>query len=1081
MQPRALLGNLHTAAALIVTFCLALGSGFGQARPASFQLKPREPQTITVSLGQSEMSLVHLHLQGGIVGVKATAPDGSSRPLWLIDLGRGAELSYVLAGPGSVTLEITSFEKARLAEISLDIGSPQPADAHLTDLRDAEDLLANADLIRRHWPTAPKNMDAIQLYDGALALAEKLGDTPLQRLILTEKARHLIFRQNDFMQADRLLQRAVALPKANDAAQQALAWKTLSTARYDLGEYKPAIEAGLSSLDLYRETNDLYWQGIVLGNLSSVYAEIGQNTYAVAAAQEALNDAQQEGDTAGVVYCLSQLAGLYQQQGDLEDALRTFQQGLAWVSSIGYAPLVGAEIQKDLGGLYVQIGEWAQADSLLRRSIELENGHNDPISLEARGLLATVMQHQGRLRAAMAEDTAAIAMARQLALKQDEANLLLQRASIDGMLHHQPQALADIHTAKDLASQLASLPLEIEAETSLGDALLTTDPVEAEHSYRDALQLAQRTQEGEEQSLALAGMTKALAQEERWEEAADSIEAALKIVEASRGRFSNREIQVTYFSLYRSWYELAVDICMKLNQKYPTKGYDVLAFSYTERARARSLLDTLDSSGYIAEIPLSESLREEYARNQKEIAAQQASFEAASTRDSKAAANQLRDLRLEQQNLEARMRSADERLDSPLVSKIATMTEIQQQLLAEHSVVLSYWIGSSRSYRWLITPGRVSVEELPPLAQVKQVVLPLERMLQSRRPVPASGEAISGYESREQAFERRLQTGLTRAGSMFLAHVPKGTSSILVVSDGCIRPVPFAALRISNGKTTDYALRKYKFLFEPSASVALYLKQHSFNEQALHITIFADPVFSASDARLGARTHTGVASSSAVTDMQRLLGSLNEARSISQYLPVSAVTLKTGFDATPNQVRNLTATEAVILHFATHTLALSGQPEATGIALSTWDAQGNRQDGVFWLKDIYALHLPSALVVLSGCETGRLRGSADGEALNNLSYAFFFAGAHSVTGSLWAVDDDVTSRMMNVFYRDLLMKQHPADAALRDAQLKMLASPQTQSPTMWASFVVEGWTAAYLLRPESKATVSEAVLPMRRK
>jgi tetratricopeptide (TPR) repeat protein len=80
------------------------------------------------------------------------------------------------------------------------------------------------------------------------------------------------------------------LPPADDAAQQALAWKTLSSVRYDLGEYQPAIKAGLTALDLYRQARDRYWQGIVLGNLSSVYAEIGQNADALATAQEALED-----------------------------------------------------------------------------------------------------------------------------------------------------------------------------------------------------------------------------------------------------------------------------------------------------------------------------------------------------------------------------------------------------------------------------------------------------------------------------------------------------------------------------------------------------------------------------------------------------------------------------------------------------------------------------------------------------------------------------------------------------------------------------------------------------------------------
>lgn len=1035
-----------------------------QEHAVPFQLKPRQPQTLTLPLKSHEIALLHLHLNGGIIGIRETNADGVNRPLWLIDLGRGANLIYVATGTtsGNCTVEVTSFERERPAEISIESGGAVPESEASATLREAEDLLANGELLRRRWPGAPTGKKATQLYNDALALAAKLNDVPLKRLILTQKARYLAFGGHDYTAANALLEDAVALPPAGDAPQQALAWKTLSSVRYDLGEYQQAIAAGEAALLLYRQTGDVYWQGIVLGNLASVYSELGRNAEAVAAGSQALQDAEAEHDIAGVVYCLSQLADLYQQQGDLENALRTFHQGLAWVADIHYAPLVEAEIQKDLGGFYAQIGDWIQASQALRRCLEIEKGQSDPVSLEARGLLATVMQHQGKLRDAINEDTAAIAMAHRLALKQDEAHLLLKRSLLYLALHRQSQAVADIGTAKTLGLDINSLPLQIEAESAMGDALLEDSPQQAKQSYRKALQLAETTGEREEQSLAMAGLAKVFAREERWEDAADSIEAALKIVETARGNLSNREMQVTYFSLHRKWYELAVDICMRLHQRYPSKGYDLLAFSYTERARARALLDTLNSSGYIAEVPLSNNLREEYARNRRDVAAQQALIGSADAPAGQAAVDKLHSLDLAGENLESRMRSADERLTSPLVSRIVTVTQIQQQLLAKHSALLSYWIGSNRSYRWLITPDSVHLEELPPRDQLQQVVLPLERMLQSRRPVPVAGEDVAEYESQERIFEGRLEAGLSHAGAMLLSHIPKGTDTLLVVGDGSLSSLPFAALRISRGTTTDYALRKYGFLLEPSASVALYLKQRPASEHPLHITIFADPIFSPTDPRLAAKAHPEYAERNLLfTDGQRLLGSIKEAQSISQYATNRAVTLKEGFNATPDQVRNLSAEQAVILHFATHTMTLPGRPDATGIALSMWDRKGKRQEGVFWLKDIYALHLLSALVVLSGCETNRQQSSGDGEGLNNLAYAFFFAGAHSVIGSLWQVDDTTTSGMMDSLYRGILRKQQSPDAALRAAQLKMLANPQTSSPTAWAPFVAEGWAAAY--------------------
>ena len=107
------------------------------------------------------------------------------------------------------------------------------------------------------------------------------------------------------------------------------------------------------------------------------------------------------------------------------------------------------------------------------------------------------------------------------------------------------------------------------------------------------LQLAERTGEREQQSAALAGLARAQQREGQIENAAASIEAALKILEASRGNLGSRELRVTYFAMHRSWYELAVDLCMQLHAQRPAKDYALLAFNYTERARARSLLDPL--------------------------------------------------------------------------------------------------------------------------------------------------------------------------------------------------------------------------------------------------------------------------------------------------------------------------------------------------------------------------------------------------------------------------------------------------------------------------------------------------------
>lgn len=1044
-------------------------SASAQSRTVSFDLKPREPQTLFLSLPQNEIVVVHLRLKGGIIGVRETT--GTNRPLWLIDLGREANLTYVVTRTSSANcvVEITSFERERQAEVSVEIDPATPQSDASTALLKAEDLLANAELLRRRWPGAPSGTDALTLYQNALALATGLSDVPLQRLVLTAQARYLIFHGKDYTGGEALLEKAVRLPSSGDAPQQALAWKTLSSVRYDLGEYQPAIAAGQEALRLYRQTSDVYWQGVVLGNLASVYSELGQNADALAAAQQALEDAEKQQDLAGVVYCLSQLADLYQQQGDLENALRTFHQGLAWVSTIGYAPLVEAEIEKDLGGFYAQTGSWQLADQALRRTLELEKGQDDPVSLEAHGLLATIMQQQGRWNAAVTELSTAITMAERLGLKQNEVDLLLKRTSFELALHRPAQAQGDAGKASALASQLASIPLHVDTALAWGEIQLQTDAVaEATASYREALQLAQKTGEREQQSVAMAGLAEALQQEGRLQDAANSIGAALKIVEASRGSLTERNLQAGYLSLHRQWYEMAVDICMQLDREDPGEGYSVQAFAYTERARAQSLLDTLQSSGYSAAGPASDSLREKLAHNQRDVTEAQ---DRLAHQDDETVAGKLQQLYQQQEELERQMSAADPRLDSLLKSRTVNISQAQRELLDEHTVLLSYWIGKQHSYRWLLTRDHISSIMLPPRAELERTILPLEHMLQNRRPVPAAGEDIAAYEERQKDFEARLQTALDRAGSILLAHLPDDTRTILLVEDGYLTQLPFAALRVREGRGFTYALRRYSFFVEPSTLVALSLRQHTAQPmQPLHITVFADPVFSLSDSRLRAVLRKNAGHGDFLFgNLARLTSSLEEATYISQEAPGGTVTVKTGFNATPDQVRSLGEQDAAILHFATHTVAIPAHPELTGIALSMWNREGKEQDGVFWLKDIYALHLHSSLVVLSGCGTDKQGGSVE-ENLDNLSYAFFFAGAHSVVGSLWTVDDDATSMFMRAFYRTLLVEHQPAEEALRDTQLQMLANPATQSPIVWAPFILEGMPSSYL--PTSKTVAS---------
>ena len=144
-----------------------------------------------------------------------------------------------------------------------------------------------------------------------------------------------------------------------------------------------------------------------------------------------------------------------------------------------------------------------------------------------------------------------------------------------------------------------------------------------------------------------------------------------------------------------------------------------------------------------------------------------------------------------------------------------------------------------------------------------------------------------------------------------------------------------------------------------------------------------------------------------------------------------------------------------IIHLATHGVVNDRHPELSGIVLSLFDRDGKAEDGYLRLNDIYNLHLPVDLVVLSACSTA-LGKDIVGEGLVGLVRGFMYAGARRVIASLWKVDDEATSALMTAFYRGLFERKLAPAAALKAAQVELLTNTQWKDPFYWAAFILEG-------------------------
>ena len=154
-----------------------------------------------------------------------------------------------------------------------------------------------------------------------------------------------------------------------------------------------------------------------------------------------------------------------------------------------------------------------------------------------------------------------------------------------------------------------------------------------------------------------------------------------------------------------------------------------------------------------------------------------------------------------------------------------------------------------------------------------------------------------------------------------------------------------------------------------------------------------------------------------------------EIERIKENYPKTALYLNE--NATEEKAKRLSGNYDII-HFASHGELNSKSPLFSCIKM----AKEKGEDGRLEVHEIFNLNLENtSLVTLSACETG-LGKLTSGDELIGLTRGFIYAGTPSIVASLWKVNDQSTSELMNLFYKNL--KTHSKVEALRMAQLEMI-------------------------------------------
>jgi CHAT domain-containing protein len=261
--------------------------------------------------------------------------------------------------------------------------------------------------------------------------------------------------------------------------------------------------------------------------------------------------------------------------------------------------------------------------------------------------------------------------------------------------------------------------------------------------------------------------------------------------------------------------------------------------------------------------------------------------------------------------------------------------------------------------------------------------------------------------------------------------------TLVIVPDDVLRTIPFAALN-SQGSPDSFLIQKYAITVVPGLSLTP-PKVSSKQPQVLFSGI-----------------------SKAVCNSSDLPGVAEFAESLKQLYPQTTMLMNEQFTA-GNLEQLMQQMSFQILIFATHAKISSSHRQASivshddpscKISLEEFSQLLHLRKEDHLEKEETEKEMPLELLGLTACETAK----GSDRATLGLAGAGIKAGANTVLGSLWPVDDKVTNELMRVFFEELQRSPTlPKAQALREAQLQLVK--KHPHPFYWAGFLVigNGW------------------------
>ena len=484
-------------------------------------------------------------------------------------------------------------------------------------------------------------------------------------------------------------------------------------------------------------------------------------------------------------------------------------------------------------------------------------------------------------------------------------------------------------------------------------------------------------------------------------------------------------------------YELAA----KIFESYYQKG----SYNSALNRINREIKEGLFASLQILEIPLtgnllelieqnnSHTLRKEFEAKQQEytllppdvltrrnlLTARIASIAAAMEAypDSMELATKKEEVQKEFYEVSDRIQAIDPQFDK-IYSETLSISETQSKL-EPGELIIQYIQGSEQFFAVLVSNANIELYSLGSRSAIDSLVTDYHHKIKS-----LDGDygmlSVACYQTLVFPFQEML----------------KAHDKLIIIPEGKLSYMPFEALKPADSDI--YFVQSHTIAYSPSLSLwnltQSAAEQSYANEKKL-IAAFA-PVYTQA-------YYNDRRQASASNRLMDLKGATREAQLIAANFDGDFFTndeaSKWRFIEQTNNYQ--------VYHLAMHTIYDDEKTKNSQLVFQ------NEEKLSF--NELYSLHFPAKMVVLSACNTGigRLQ---DGEGMQSLSQALSYSGVQSSVYSLWPVPDKETAEIMLLFYQKLKAGL-PKSTALAEAKRVFIEdNPMHAHPYFWAGFVLQG-------------------------